>query len=172
MQTTEMNLDLLIRLFSETFKESHATVLEGGAAEPYYQPGVPCRIVFRSDYIRSALHEVAHWSLAGTERRRVTDYGYWYSPNDRDLISQSAFFVVEARPQAIEWLFCEVWKISFFPSVDSFSPDLKGSDVLHFRQRIAFWRKHYIRQGLPRRAALFRSVMESNAPSSRGRCSY
>ena len=172
MEEVEINLDLLIRLFNETFKESHFTELEGGAIEPYYQPGTPNRVVFRSDYIRSALHEVAHWSLAGANRRTVADYGYWYTPSERGPASQRAFFLVEARPQAIEWLFCDAWQLSFFPSLDNFSPELKGSDLSRFKKRIVIWRHRYMQQGLPKRAALFLSVLESNIPSDPARCSH
>ena len=171
VEVVEINLDLLIRLFNETFRDSYSTELEGGAVEPYYQPGAPNRVVFRSDYIRSALHEVAHWSLAGASRRIIADYGYWYTSSERDLASQRAFFLVEARPQAIEWLFCDAWQLSFSPSLDNFSSELKGSDVSRFKQRIVTWRQRYMEHGLPKRAALFLSVLESNIPSDLARCS-
>ena len=32
---------------------------------PYYEPGTPSVIYFREDFDRSALHEVAHWCVAG-----------------------------------------------------------------------------------------------------------
>ena len=57
-------------LFNQEFAESDTTELIGGAAEPYYQPGSPHGIYFRADYVRSALHEVAHWCVAGRRRRR------------------------------------------------------------------------------------------------------
>ena len=89
-------------LFNREFAVSDKTELIGGAAEPYYQPGSPHRIYFRADYLRSALHEVAHWCVAGRRRRDLPDYGYWYSPDGRHADQQQAFFTVEARPQAIE----------------------------------------------------------------------
>ena len=61
----------LTRLFNREFVVSDKTELIGGAAEPYYQPGTPHRVYFRADYVRSALHEVAHWCVAGLRRRQL-----------------------------------------------------------------------------------------------------
>ena len=63
-----------------------------GAAEPYYEPGAPSVIYFREDFDRSALHEVAHWCVAGPLRRGLPDYGYWYAPDGRNAEQQSAFY--------------------------------------------------------------------------------
>ena len=71
----------LVALFNRAFEATDNTVLQGGADEPYYVPGQPSCIYFRADYARSALHEVAHWCVAGVRRRRFPDYGYWYSPD-------------------------------------------------------------------------------------------
>ena len=109
----------LTRLFNREFAVSDGTELIGGAAEPYYQPGAPHRVYFRADYVRSALHEVAHWCVAGASRRQLPDYGYWYSPDGRDAEQQQAFFAVEARPQAVERCFCEAIGIPFSASVDN-----------------------------------------------------
>lgn len=61
----------LERAFRECFEVEFATILVGGGSEPLYLPSEdpPCephRIVYREDYFASALHEVAHWCLAGT----------------------------------------------------------------------------------------------------------
>ena len=95
----------LERLFAETFSEAHGARLEGGAAEPEYLPGPPARLRYREDYFASALHEVAHWCIAGHRRRALPDYGYWYIPDGRDASAQQAFEAAEARPQALEWCF-------------------------------------------------------------------
>jgi elongation factor P hydroxylase len=65
------------------------------------------------DYLASALHEVAHWCLAGVERRKLEDYGYWYSPDGRSRGEQSAFENVEARPQALEWILSDTCNSCF-----------------------------------------------------------
>ena len=68
----------LERIFRECFFAEYATVLVGGAPEPLYVPSPevlrePHRVVYREDYFASALHEVAHWCLAGAERRKLED---------------------------------------------------------------------------------------------------
>ena len=53
--------------------------LIGGAEEPFYEPGSAgryARIRYTRDYAASAQHELAHWCIAGTARRRMSDYGY------------------------------------------------------------------------------------------------
>lgn len=98
----------LERLFQNTFVELNCQ-LRGGAAEPLYSPrqnaAEPDVIYYTRDYYASALHEVAHWCIAGDKRRRHVDYGYWYAPDGRTLAQQQAFEQVEIKPQALEWLF-------------------------------------------------------------------
>ena len=89
----------LVGLFNATFEQSHRTVLQGGADEPYYVPGEPHRIFFREDFLRSALHEVAHWCVAGACRRALPDYGYWYSPDGRDAGQQKSFLQLRRDPK-------------------------------------------------------------------------
>ena len=126
----------LMRLFNHEFAASDETKLIGGAAEPYYQPGSPHCIYFRADYVRSALHEVAHWCVAGRRRRQLADYGYWYSPDGRDAKQQQAFFAVEARPQAVERCFCEAIGIAFSPSVDNVGAQIEPQQLRRFEARI------------------------------------
>ena len=142
-------------LFNHEFAVSDTTELIGGAAEPYYEPGSPHRIYFRADYVRSALHEVAHWCVAGGRRRRLPDYGYWYSPDGRDAAQQQAFFAVEARPQAIERCFCEAIGIPFSPSVDNVGAQIEPEQLRRFEARIQEWCNQFERTGLPFRAARF-----------------
>ena len=151
----------LVRLFDRLFCVSGNTVLVGGAEEPFYQPGSPHRIYFRADYPRSALHEVAHWSIAGVRRRQLPDYGYWYSPDGRDGDQQQAFFSVEARPQAIERCFCEVLGVAFSPSVDNVGAHIAPEQLQRFEARIQQWRDNFERSGLPSRAARFATALRS-----------
>ena len=80
--------EVLRALFDGLFLASENTCLLQGGAEPVYLPAdadhPQNRIVFRLDYAASALHEIAHWCIAGAARRRLIDYGYWYSPDGRD----------------------------------------------------------------------------------------
>ena len=158
----------LMRLFNQAFAESDKTELIGGAAEPYYQPGPPHCIYFRADYVRSALHEVAHWCVAGRRRRQVPDYGYWYSPDGREAEQQQAFFAVEARPQAIERCFCEAIGIAFSPSVDNVGAHIDPPQMRRFEARIQEWCDQFARTGLPPRAARFVTVLRSTTPLSQG----
>ena len=157
----------LTRLFSQEFAESDKTELIGGAAEPYYQPGSPHRIYFRADYVRSALHEVAHWSVAGRRRRQLPDYGYWYSPDGRHAEQQQAFFAVEARPQAIERRFCEVAGIPFSSSVDNVDAHIEPQQLRLFDARIQAWCDQFERTGLPPRAARFVRALQSMTRQTR-----
>ena len=151
----------LARLFNREFAVSGETELIGGAAEPYYQPGAPHRVYFRADYVRSALHEVAHWCVAGARRRQLPDYGYWYSPDGRDAEQQQAFFAVEARPQEIERCFCEAISIPFSPSVDNVGAYIEPRQLRCFEARIQEWCDQFERTGLPLRAARFVTALQS-----------
>ena len=156
----------VMRLFNQEFAESDTTELIGGAAEPYYEPGSLNRIYFRADYVRSALHEVAHWCVAGRRRRRLADYGYWYSPDGRDARQQQAFFAVEARPQAVERCFCEAIGIPFSPSVDNVGAQIEPQQLRRFEARIEEWCNQFERTGLPLRAARFITVLRSTTSLS------
>jgi len=59
----------LIKLFNQCFAESHNTRLEKGGDEPIYLPADASRsyhvIYFAHGFFSSALHECAHWLIAG-----------------------------------------------------------------------------------------------------------
>lgn len=147
----------LIKVFNELFLAGYNTGLEGGGAEPLYQPmsdSNPTHIIrFTRDYFASALHEVAHWCIAGAERRKLEDYGYWYAPDGRTAAQQQLFEQVEVRPQALEWTFSRASGYRFRLSADNLSAGLSHSQA--FRE--AVWRqaRRYCEQGLPERAAIF-----------------
>lgn len=105
----------------------------GGAAEPLYRPAQTKqalhRIEFSHDYFASALHEVAHWCVAGPERRLQEDYGYWYAPDGRTREQQGEFEHVEAKPQALEWLFSVAAGAPFRVSADNLAQGLGPSDT-------------------------------------------
>lgn len=113
----------LCLLFDQCFADEFSTRLLAGGEEPVYLPADQAhschRIIFRQDYFASALHEIAHWCVAGNERRRMVDYGYWYAPDGRDLQQQKAFEQVEVNPQALEWVLCQAAAYPFRPSADN-----------------------------------------------------
>ena len=101
---------------------AYNTRLVGGFPEPLYKAAVnssPAEVQFTRDFKRSALHELAHWCIAGDERRLVDDYGYWYEPDGRSHEQQEIFFKVEIKPQAIEKHFCMALRIPFQVSLDN-----------------------------------------------------
>lgn len=151
----------LVELFDALFAASENTRLAGGGEEPLYQPagaGAPqALIVFRADYVRSALHEVAHWCIAGRARRREVDYGYWYSPDGRDADAQREFERLEARPQAVEWMLSAACGVPFRPSLDNLGGEVP--DPLPFMQAICREAARCCREGLPPRAERFRAAL-------------
>lgn len=149
----------IIRVFNTVFSASERTVLSGGAAEPFYEPGDPATIFFREDFERSALHEVAHWCVAGRYRRQLPDYGYWYRAEGRDCSRQAAFYAVETHPQAIEQLFCEAFDIPFKVSVDNLSVALDDPLVTRFADAVSAQATAFRLNGLPQRAAVFRDAL-------------
>ncbi len=138
-------------LFRATFFADFATVLEGGAPEPVYLPGNPHRICYTHDYFRSALHEIAHWCVAGAERRLQEDYGYWYAPDGRDADQQAQFARVEILPQAYEALFCAACGHDFRVSMDNLNGD--GGDERGFAEKVHTRANALLKLGLPERVA-------------------
>ncbi len=148
----------LERLFRETFFDRYQTVLEGGFDEPVYRAGdpgtgAPARIRYTRDYFRSALHEVAHWCVAGERRRRLDDYGYWYAPDGRDAAAQAEFLRVEVRPQALEALFCAACHHPFRVSLDNLDGD--PGDEARFAADVQALAQELHRRGPPARAKLW-----------------
>ena len=168
----------LVRYLNDQVLSCHNTVLLGGAQEPYYRAAreeknrdgilnqVPAQIEFRQDYVRSALHELAHWCIAGRERRHMDDYGYWYAPDGRTPEQQKAFFSVEIKPQALEQIFCQALGIDFCISVDNLGGEPPGAqEISEFIQAIAEQRKRWQQQGLPPRATAILTALREFADS-------
>lgn len=150
----------LERVFAGCFAEKLHTRLRGGADEPLYQPaleqGNPHVLYYRADYFASALHEVAHWCIAGAARRLQVDFGYWYAPDGRSGAAQQAFEVVESKPQALEWYFAKACGYRFRVSADNLE-GVSGElpDVSGFRRQVYEQALGWQRDGLPGRAAEF-----------------
>ncbi len=151
-------------VFAECFRASERTLLLGGAHEPLYEPAAaPAgyhRIYYREDFFASALHEVAHWCIAGPARRTKRDFGYWYAPAGRDAAAQRAFEAVEEKPQALEWLFSLACGYPFRVSVDNLDP-VTGAlpDTRPFCARVLARGVQWQRRGLPERAAIFLAAL-------------
>lgn len=153
----------LIVLFNTTFTETENTALVRGDAEPIYIPAKNAsqhhQIVFAHGYFSSALHEIAHWCIAGKQRRLLEDYGYWYSPDGRDAKQQTEFEKVEVKPQAIEWAFSVAAGKNFTVSTDN----LNGApaDTQGFQSAVKQQVLMYLELGFPPRAAEFIKVLQA-----------
>ncbi len=147
----------LIELFSDTFYRDYNTRLVKGDDEPIYLPASDTceyhQIVFAHGFYSSALHEIAHWCVAGKERRLLEDFGYWYVPDGRNEEQQKTFESVEIKPQAIEWAFCVAAQKKFRVSADN----LNGAeaDTESFTAAVLEQVKHYLAHGFPTRAQQF-----------------
>ena len=156
------NYQDLIVLFNDTFTETENTVLLRGDQEPIYIPAKNLQpyhqIVFAHGYFASALHEIAHWCIAGKQRRLLEDYGYWYSPDGRDVKQQAEFEKMEVKPQAIEWAFSCVSGKPFAVSTDN----LNGAvvDTQGFQDAVKYQVLFYLKHGFPPRAAEFMGVLQ------------
>lgn len=153
----------LIRIFNDIFKATENTILVGGLEEPLYLPAhanpkdTYHRIYFRQDYFASALHEVAHWCIAGEKRRQLEDYGYWYKPDGRDHAWQALFEESEAKPQALESIFSSAANFPFQISVDNLMNPTADNQV--FRRKVEHQIVIFHQNGLPQRARLFHEAL-------------
>lgn len=155
------NPDDLITLFNTCFESTHNTQLIRGDDEPIYLPADDVspynRVVFAHGYFSSALHECAHWLIAGEERRKQVDYGYWYVPDGRTAAQQAQFQQVEIKPQALEWILSEAAGFRFQFSIDNLNGEHTDSES--FKVAVQQQVLEYHEQGLPMRAEQFRSTL-------------
>lgn len=147
----------LIQIFDDLFLKTENTRLVKGDDEPIYLPasmtGDSHQVVFAHGFYASALHEIAHWCVAGEARRQLEDYGYWYEPDGRSEAQQRLFEQVEIVPQGMEQCFCLAAGFRFRVSVDN----LNGSpgDTAGFAANVDRQTQQYLQQGLPERAQRF-----------------
>ncbi len=152
-----VSCDQLVAIFNRLFKDDYRTVLVKGGLEPEYIPSADSeskhKIIFTRDYFSSALHEIAHWCIAGDERRLRHDYGYWYRPDGRNAQEQAEFESVEVKPQALEWLFSSACGIRFLVSADNVSSGLGASP--EFKQAIVKQAHAYCEGAINKRSRAF-----------------
>ena len=159
----DVEVEPLMALFNRTFLASFNTRLIRGGDEPVYLPAngqtAYHQVVFAHGYFSSALHEIAHWCIAGEQRRLLEDYGYWYCPDGRDSEQQREFEQVEVKPQAIEWAMTIAANRRFQVSTDNLNgaePDRVGFTARVREQLITF-----LHNGFPVRAAMFINALRS-----------
>ena len=151
------NVNDVIKIFDELFAITFNTLLVSGGKEPVYLPAKQAderhRLVFCNDYFSSALHEISHWCIAGSQRRTLVDFGYWYAPDGRSSPQQKAFEDMEIKPQALEWIFSMAAGIKFRVSVDNL--DAGDYDSSLFAERVCQQVIGHLNAGLPPRAERF-----------------
>ena len=154
----QANAKDLERLFFDCFYKDYASVLVGGYGEPLYLPAGDdrreCQLQFKKDFFASALHEAAHWSIAGRERRKLVDFGYWYRPDGRTPAEQKTFQLVEVRPQALEWVFSVASGVGFRLSNDNLQAE-ELTFINDFADAVYQQVLSYCKEGLPPRGELF-----------------
>ena len=153
----------IVRVFNACFGDAEGlkTRLQGGAPEPFYRPAGGQQsyhvVEFTFDYGASALHEAAHWCVAGSARRLLPDYGYWYAPDGRSAEQQAEFERVEVKPQALEWIFAQACGLRFRVSADNLDAGLGPSD--QFKRNIWLQVQSYCRDGMNSRARQFAQAL-------------
>lgn len=151
----------LITLFNPFFIPHRQTELVCCEAEPIYRPACGNhpnhRIIFAHGFFASALHEIAHWCVAGQERRLLEDFGYWYVPDGRTAQQQTEFEKVEIKPQALEWIFSVSAGFRFHFSADNLNGAAGVSE--QFQQKVLEQVQQYIKNGLPSDAADWSNIL-------------
>lgn len=146
----------IIQIFNSCFQNDYQTILVRGGDEPLYRPANPNQpyhqVIFARGFFSSALHEIAHWLIAGPKRRLLEDYGYWYIPDGRNEAQQKAFEQVEIQPQALEWILSDCCNYPFQLSVDNLNgPPM---DITAFRQSVLEEKQRLLTQGLSKRTKI------------------
>lgn len=146
----------LIDIFDRCFMDDFQTRLIKGDDEPIYLPADDTspwnRVVFAHGFYASGMHEISHWCIAGAERRKQVDFGYWYCPDGRDAETQGQFESVEIKPQALEWLFSVAAGFPFNVSCDNLEGDCEP-DRIAFQRKVHAQVMTYLEQGIPARPA-------------------
>jgi elongation factor P hydroxylase len=156
----QQRLQCIIQLFDRIFLDAENTQLIGNADEPLYIPsssrGVPHQLIFRENFLSSALHEIAHWCIAGKQRRLQQDFGYWYQPDGRTVDEQAKFESMEVKPQALEWIFSNACGQKFTPSADNLNASDDIADDTAFKQALVKQARQWCEsQQLPSRGMIF-----------------
>ncbi len=156
----------LIALFNQLFAEQNVILVHASDErkdEPEYLPATdnqPAKICFAHGYFASALHEISHWTIAGKQRRKLNDFGYWYAPDGRSEEQQKQFEQFEIKPQAIECLFTLACGRPFQVSQDNLSADFTTKNST-FATDVYQLAKDFLHtpQKLPRDAQILLAVL-------------
>ena len=158
-----ISLSTLINLLNDKYLINFNTKIVGGFAEPFYKAPInnkQAEIQFTHDYIRSALHELSHWCVAGEKRRKFDDYGYWYAVDGRTQEQQDKFFQLEIKPQSIEWAFSTLCGVQFEASVDNLNNAVNG--IEKFKKNLAAQMQNYLTEGFSKRVTEIIKLVAKN----------
>ncbi len=151
----------LIAIFNSCFLEAFNTQLVKGEDEPLYLPADENlkhhTLYFAHGFFSSALHESSHWLIAGAERRKLVDFGYWYAPDGRTQDQQLLFQSVEVKPQALEWILSKAANYPFRLSLDNLNG--QEADSSAFKEAVYSQVQVYCEEGLPKRAYILREAL-------------
>ena len=157
----EHDINDLIAIFNQCFEQEYNTKLVKGGDEPLYVPAnETCpynAIYFARGFYSSGLHEIAHWLVAGKERRKLEDFGYWYEPDGRTEEQQRLFELVEVKPQALEWILATAANFRYFASSDNLNG--QPGDTQPFKLAVYRQVQYYASAGLPKRAETLRQAL-------------
>ncbi len=162
--STQHHYQELIDIFDRCFMDDFQTRLIKGDDEPIYLPADDTspwhRVVFAHGFYASGMHEISHWCIAGAERRKQVDFGYWYCPDGRDAAIQSQFESVEIKPQALEWMFSVAAGFPFNVSCDNLEGDCEP-DRIAFQRKVHAQVMAYLEKGIPARPARLIAALRS-----------
>lgn len=151
----------LIEIFRDCFLKDYNTLLVKGDEEPLYLPADSQnphhQVIFARGFFASALHESAHWLIAGEQRRQLVDFGYWYEPDGRTEEQQQLFLKAEVKPQAMEWILSQAAGFRFYISLDNLNG--QETDTVIFKEAVFQQVKIYCEKGLPKRAEILRDAL-------------
>ena len=143
-ESTEKSAAEIIAIFNQCFAQSCRVEMRGGADEPLYVPATidkPAELIFREDFPASALHEAAHWCIAGEQRRQSADFAYSYIAAPRSDAEQALFFAAELRTQSLESVFAQAANVIFSPSADNLNCDVSAfaGAIAGYRTKTQRW---------------------------------
>lgn len=153
--------DTLAAVFNQCFGETYQVRCIGGFVEPEYLPvQLPdglAELRYTQDYPASALHEIAHWCIAGEGRLARADFGYGYLAPPRDSATQQRFFALELKVQTLEAWFALGTGVRFVASADNF--ECSDAALKSFAQQISERLQNLTQEGLPQRAQQFADAL-------------
>ena len=141
---TEPTAAQIVTVFNQCFAQHYGVEMRGGAHEPLYVPATfakPAELIFREDFPASALHEAAHWCIAGERRRQSMDFAYTYIAAPRSDKEQALFLTAELRTQSLESVFAQAANVVFNPSADNLNCDVSAfaCAIAGYRAKTVRW---------------------------------